>query len=62
MYEVVRGFQDKDGHFYRVGDTFPHAEAKKNVATANRIKTLSTTDNAYGEIYIKEVPGKVGGE
>lgn len=55
MYEVVREFQDIDEHFYRVGDTFPHEKAKKNVTSVARINTLSTTENKYGEIYIVKV-------
>lgn len=53
MYKVVRSFKDVDEHLYRVGDVFPHADAKK--PTNARIKLLSTTNNKYGQIYIQKV-------
>ncbi|MEK5070802.1 termination factor Rho [Sporosarcina sp. FSL K6-1508] len=49
MYKVVRDFKDRDGHFYRKGDSYPAAKQ-----TATRIKTLSSTDNVYGQIFIKK--------
>lgn len=53
MYKVVRDFKDKDGRFYRAGDDFPAHDAVKQ--TTARIKTLSSTDNAYGQIFIKKI-------
>lgn len=52
MYKVVRDFKDKDGRFYRAGDNFPASDVAKK--TTARIKTLSSTDNAYGQIFIKK--------
>ena len=52
MYKVVRDFKDRDGRFYREGDTYPAPDAKKQ--TAARIKVLSSTDNSYGMIFIKK--------
>ena len=56
MYKVVRDFKDRDGRYYREGDTYPAPDVKKQ--TSARIKTLSSTDNLYGQIFIKknEVP------
>ncbi|TQR26847.1 termination factor Rho [Lysinibacillus sphaericus] len=56
MYKVVRNFKDKDGRFYREGDVFPAPDARKQTAT--RLKVLSSTNNSYGQIFIKknEVP------
>jgi hypothetical protein len=53
MYKVIRKFEDKDGRIYKIGDDFPHVDAKK--PTNARIKTLSTTNNHYGKIYIKKI-------
>ena len=53
MYQVVRDFKDKDGRFYHSGDNFPSHDASKQTTT--RIKTLSSTDNAYGQVFIKKV-------
>lgn len=52
MYTVVRDFKDRDGRFYRVGDTFPAPYVKKQ--TAARLKVLSSTNNSYGQIFIKK--------
>ncbi len=52
MYKVVRDFKDKDGRFYREGDVFPAPEASKQ--TAARLKVLSSTNNSYGQIFIKK--------
>lgn len=52
MYKVVRDFKDRDGRYYREGDTYPATDVKKQ--TAARIKTLSSTDNSYGQIFIKK--------
>ena len=52
MYKVVRDFKDKDGRSYRAGDVFPAPDVKKK--TAARIKALSSTNNAYGQIFIKK--------
>ena len=52
MYKVVRQFKDKDGRTYKIGDVYPTEDAKK--PTNARIKTLSTTNNKYNQIYIKE--------
>ncbi|HIW32446.1 MAG TPA: termination factor Rho [Candidatus Paenibacillus intestinavium] len=52
MYGVVRKFKDKDNHVYNVGDIYPAEGVKK--PTKERIKTLSTTSNKYGQIYITE--------
>lgn len=52
MYKVVRKFKDKDNRVYNVGDSYPAEGAKK--PTKERIKTLSTSSNKYGQIYIAE--------
>lgn len=52
MYKVVRAFKDRDGRYYREGDTYPAPEAKKQ--TAARIKVLSSTNNSYGQFFIKK--------
>jgi hypothetical protein len=49
MYKVVKDFKDKDGQFYRKGESYPTTKQ-----TTTRIKTLSSTDNAYGQIFIKK--------
>lgn len=53
MFKVIRKFQDKDGRVYNVGDDFPATDAKK--PTNARVKTLSSTNNKYGQIYIEKV-------
>lgn len=52
MYKVVRDFKDKDGRFYREGDVFPASDAGKQ--TAARLKLLSSTNNSYGQVFIKK--------
>ncbi|MDM5245756.1 termination factor Rho [Lysinibacillus sp. G4S2] len=52
MYKVVLDFKDKDGRFYREGDIFPAPDASKQ--TAARIKVLSSTNNLYGQVFIKK--------
>lgn len=53
MYKTIRKFKDKDGRIYNAGDDFPAVDAKK--PTNARIKTLSSTNNKYGHIYIEKV-------
>lgn len=53
MYKVIRKFKDKDGCIYVPGDDYPHVDAKK--PTNARIKTLSSTNNKYGQIYIEKI-------
>lgn len=53
MYKVIRKFKDKDGRVYEPGDAFPHKDAKK--PSNARIKTLSSTNNKYGQIYIEKI-------
>lgn len=53
MFKVIRKFKDKDGHIYDVGDDYPTVDAKK--PTNARIKTLSSANNKYGQIYIEKV-------
>ena len=50
MYEVVRTFKDLDGTIYKVGEVYPNSNAKK--PTSARIKTLSSTNNKYEQVYI----------
>ncbi|MEQ6353944.1 termination factor Rho [Lysinibacillus sp. M3] len=52
MYKVIRNFKDKDGHFYKIEDPYPVEGSKK--PTAARIKVLSSTNNLYGQIFIKK--------
>lgn len=52
MYKVVRDFKDKDGRFYREGDVYPAPDARKQ--TTARLKILSSTNNSYGQIFIKK--------
>ena len=52
MYTVVRKFEDKDGLVYKIGDDYPNVNAKK--PTNTRLKTLSTKNNKYSQIYIKK--------
>ena len=57
MYEVIRAFKDQDGSIYKIGDVYPNSSAKK--PTNARIKTLSSTNNKYEQIYIvKKSPEK----
>lgn len=58
MYEVIRSFKDRDGTIYNVGDKYPNAKAKK--PTNARIKTLSSTNNSYGQIYIVKESSEKG--
>ncbi len=52
MYTVVKEFVDvKDGHYYHVGDEYPH-EGKPNKA---RVAELTGKKNAAGVPLIKEV-------
>lgn len=53
MYKVIRQFKDKDGRTYKVGDVYPTEDAKK--PTNTRIKTLSTENNKYNQIYIEQI-------
>jgi len=50
MYKVVKDFKDRDGQFYRKGDSYPATKQ-----TTARIKMLSSTDNAYSQIFIKKI-------
>lgn len=60
MFEVIRAFQDKDGHLYIKGDVYPRKGTKKPPSA--RIKQLTTTSNKYGRIYIKPSTIEVEGE
>lgn len=51
MYKVIRKFKDKDGLIYEIGDVYPVKDAKK--PTNARLKSLSSTNNSYGQIYIE---------
>ena len=53
MYVVIRKFKDKDGRTYQVDDIYPHEDAKK--PSNARIKTLASSDNRYGQIYIEKL-------
>ena len=53
MFRVNREFKDKDGRIYKVGEDYPAVDAKK--PTNARIKTLSSTNNKYGHVYIKKI-------
>lgn len=53
MHKVIRKFKDKDGRIYEIGDDYPHVDAKK--PTNARIKTLSSTNNKYKNIYIEKL-------
>ena len=53
MHKVIRKFKDKDGRSYEVGDDYPAVGAKK--PSNARIKTLSSTNNKYGHIYIEKI-------
>lgn len=53
MFEVIRRFKDTGGHIYEVGDVYPLQGSKK--PSKARVKTLSSTDNKYGEIFIEKV-------
>lgn len=53
MYKVVSSFKDKDGHFYNEGDLYPVAGVKK--PSAERIKVLLSTNNAYDKVFIKKI-------
>lgn len=53
MYKVIRQFKDKDGRTYNVGEFYPTEDAKK--PTNARIKTLSSTNNKYNQIYIEQI-------
>lgn len=53
MFKVIREFKDKDGRIYKVGEDYPATNAKK--PSNARTKTLSSTNNKYGQIYIEKV-------
>ena len=55
MFKVIRKFKDVDGRIYDPVDNnvYP-AEGAKKPSNA-RIKTLSSTNNKYGQIYIEKV-------
>ena len=61
MYKVVRLFKDIDGTIYKPGDIY------EGDASEKRLHTLSTTENAYNEVFIekveqnKEYPKHIGG-
>lgn len=51
-YEVLADFRDKDGKVYRKGD-----EYKKKLAK-NRVDALTTKENDYDRVFLKEVKAK----
>lgn len=52
MYEVVALFKDTDGTIYEVGDEY------KGKKTKDRLHELSTKNNKYNTVFIKEVADK----
>lgn len=54
MYNVIKEFADRldDGHIYNVGDVYPRDGI---TASDERIKELSSNENAVGEPLIAEV-------
>lgn len=49
MYKVVRLFKDTDGTIYKPGDIY------EGDASEERLHTLSTTENAYNDVFIEKV-------
>lgn len=58
MFKVIRNFKDNDGVIYKAGDTYPSQKGKK--PSNARIKTLSTTNNKYEQVYIEKIIDEKG--
>lgn len=47
MYKVLETFKDKDGKIYEIGEKYANDDKE-------RLKVLSSTDNAYNRPFIKK--------